>query len=331
MRRLACTFAVGLACVGLLAGSTLDAVAAPSTPKMDVSLQWGCVESGNNKPPVAGTMWTFKNTSDKTLTTKVAVTDNNKKPTSWVQIQVGPNATATHVTEHRDKAVIRAWNSTNPGEDWNSMIGLPDCKGGNPFTDSDYFGDQFGMEVEWMFHSGTSTGWRESDGRRTYRGKEPMNRDAMAAFLYRLAGSPSFTAPAKPSFTDVPTSSQFYKEIEWLASTGISTGWTGANGTKTFRPSSVVKRDAMAAFLYRFAVLKGMPAFNPPAGYFWFEDVPEGTEHFAPMAWMAEKGISTGWKVGADAWEFRPSESVTREAFAAFIFRYTGEATRPAS
>ena len=40
-----------------------------------------------------------------------------------------------------------------------------------------------------------------------------MNRDAMAAFFYRYAGSPDYTAPAQARFTDVPTDKQFYREI----------------------------------------------------------------------------------------------------------------------
>ncbi len=92
----------------------------------------------------------------------------------------------------------------------------------------------------------------EADGSRTYRPLNAVNRDAMAAFLYRLAGKPAFTPPATSPFTDITPSSQFYKEITWLAASGISTGWTEQDGSKTYRPLSPVNRDAMAAFLYRF-------------------------------------------------------------------------------
>ena len=34
----------------------------------------------------------------------------------------------------------------------------------------------------------------------------------MAAFLYRMAGSPEFDAPSTSPFTDVSESSEFYKE-----------------------------------------------------------------------------------------------------------------------
>ena len=55
---------------------------------------------------------------------------------------------------------------------------------------------------------------------------------------------------AKPGpFTDVAPNFEFYKEITWMRARGITTG--RADGT--FGPKTSVTRDAMAAFLYRFA------------------------------------------------------------------------------
>ncbi|MFW2513211.1 immunoglobulin-like domain-containing protein [Demequina sp. SO4-13] len=54
-------------------------------------------------------------------------------------------------------------------------------------------------------------------------------------------------------FVDVTEhSSEFYDEIMWLASQGITQGWETENGTE-FRPCNAITRDAMAAFLYRLA------------------------------------------------------------------------------
>jgi serine protease len=73
----------------------------------------------------------------------------------------------------------------------------------------------------------------------------------MAAFLYRFAGSPAYTAPPVSPFQDVSTGQQFYKEMAWLAEEGISTGWIHSDGTHSYRPLTWIKRDAMAAFLRR--------------------------------------------------------------------------------
>ncbi|WP_434122503.1 putative Ig domain-containing protein [Paenarthrobacter nitroguajacolicus] len=133
---------------------------------------------------------------------------------------------------------------------------LPDypSPAASPFADITN-STQFYKEMAWLSAQGISTGWTESDGSKTYRPLNPVNRDAMAAFLYRLAGSPVFTPPSTPPFADVPVGAQFYKEITWLASSNITTGWAEADGSKSFRPLTSVARDAMAAFMYRFRQL----------------------------------------------------------------------------
>lgn len=70
----------------------------------------------------------------------------------------------------------------------------------------------------------------------------------MATFFYRLAGTPSYSAPSISPFRDIKPGDQFYTEVAWLANTGISKGWDDG----TFRPVTPIKRDAMAAFIYRY-------------------------------------------------------------------------------
>ncbi|WP_350224939.1 S-layer homology domain-containing protein, partial [Arthrobacter sp. efr-133-TYG-104] len=120
-------------------------------------------------------------------------------------------------------------------------------------------GAQFFTEIQWLAAQGISTGWIMPDNSKQYRPLLPVARDAMAAFMYRLAGSPAFTAPQNSPFTDITPSTKFYKEITWLASTGISTGYVESDKSKTYRPADSVGRDAMAAFMYRLA---GSPAFT---------------------------------------------------------------------
>lgn len=108
----------------------------------------------------------------------------------------------------------------------------------------DIGGSQFYKEINWLGATGVSTGWNGN----TFGPSQAINRDAMAAFLYRLAGSPAYNPPRTSPFKDVAVSNQFYKEISWLAATGISTGWNDG----TFRPFEPIKRDAMAAFLSRY-------------------------------------------------------------------------------
>ncbi len=168
---------------------------------------------------------------------------------------------------------------------------------------------QFFDEIEWLADNGISTGWVEPEGTRTYRAWEPIARDAMAAFFYRLAGSPAYEAPATSPFTDVTTSSKFFKEMAWMHDQGIATGYDDG----TYRPLDPVNRDAMAAFMYRF---KGSPAFTTPTTS-PFTDITPSDQFFTEIAWLYSTGVSTGWSDRT----YRPVTPVMRDAMAAFMYR----------
>ena len=78
----------------------------------------------------------------------------------------------------------------------------------------------------------------------------------MAAFLFRLAkiggkGDASeewsATDEAKSVFSDVSEHMPHSREVYWLGSTGVSTGFPDG----TFRPKGLMVRQDMAAFLHR--------------------------------------------------------------------------------
>lgn len=117
----------------------------------------------------------------------------------------------------------------------------------SPFTDMPP-SRQFYKEITWAHAEGITTGW--SDG--TFRPTAPVERGAVAAFLYRASRERS-TKTTNP-FSDVPSTHQFGKEITWLASTGITTGWPDG----TFRPVAPIARDAMAAFMIRWMDVRGL-------------------------------------------------------------------------
>lgn len=112
----------------------------------------------------------------------------------------------------------------------------------SPFTDVQP-GDKFYKEITWLADMKISEGWPD----KTYRPDEPVNRDAMAAFMYRTINHVNFVAPSTSPFVDVQPGDQFYLEISFISAMGISTGWSDG----TYRPLQPVNRDAMAAFLFR--------------------------------------------------------------------------------
>lgn len=177
-------------------------------------------------------------------------------------------------------------------------------------------GSMFYTEIGWLAGQGISTGWLQPDGTRLYGPVLPVARDAMAAFMYRLAGSPTFTAPAVSPFTDITPSTQFYKEITWLAAKGISTGWPEPDGSRTYRPLLPVARDAMAAFMYRFA---GSPASTTAGSS--FTDVGTANIFYNQIMWLSGQGISTGWAEADGTRTYRPLNPVNRDAMAAFMYR----------
>lgn len=187
--------------------------------------------------------------------------------------------------------------SSDPGGTTSSSGQLfPDIPKSHTYFDS----------ITWLASTGITTGY--SDG--TFKPNEPVGRAAMAAFLYRFAGSPSFKVPARSEFPDVPTSYRFYKEIAWLASTGITTGYSDGE----FKSSESVGRAAMAMFLYRAA---GEPSFTPPKRS-PFSDVSTDNRYYKAITWLASTGITVGYDDGT----FRPSAPVGRAAMSMFLLRF---------
>ncbi|GAB3542042.1 hypothetical protein GCM10027403_34270 [Arthrobacter tecti] len=187
-----------------------------------------------------------------------------------------------------------------------------------PFVDVKA-GRIFHREISWMAARHISLGWNNDDGTSTYRPLLAVNRDVMARFMYRLAGSPAYKPPVRSPFTDVPTTHVFYKEIAWLAESKVSEGWANRNGTRSFRPYEPVNRDVMAVFMYRLAGFNEYD-YAPPARS-PFVDVPTIHVFYKEIAWLAEYKISEGWSVGGSR-EFRPYNAVNRDVMAAFMYRF---------
>ena len=98
--------------------------------------------------------------------------------------------------------------------------------------------------VEWLVAEGITNG--VGDGR--FDPLASVQRQHMAAFLFRMSGDTRYTPPARSPFSDVPTSHPFYREVSWLAEHDVTKGVGGGR----FDTESPVQRQHMAAFLHRF-------------------------------------------------------------------------------
>lgn len=139
------------------------------------------------------------------------------------------------------------------------------------------------------------------------------SRAILGALIVAVLLVPVVSPPASAattSFRDVTGSHQFYREISWLASKGITTGYANS----WFRPDWTVSREEFAAFLYR---LDGSPKVTPPSKS-PFKDVKTGDKFYKQIVWLTDKKITTGF---ADR-TFRSKSAITRDAMAAFLYRY---------
>jgi alkaline phosphatase D len=161
----------------------------------------------------------------------------------------------------------------------------------------------FHAEITWVAERGIAVGY--ADG--TYRPLAPVTRQAMAAFLHRLEGSPEGPFP-DPGFHDLAPTHPFRQQVAWLVAEGIASGFSD----RTFRPSAAISRQAMAAFLHR---LNGEPAgpFPDPR----LVDVGAAHAFRTAIHWMFRSDISRGFPDGS----FRPLAPVSRQAMAAFLVR----------
>ena len=166
----------------------------------------------------------------------------------------------------------------------------------------------FAHEINTLADLGVIRGWPD----RTFRPQISVWRDAVIAYMYRIADEPAYTPPRRSPFLDVDQSQPFYKEICWAHSTGLTTGWKVRGGWE-FRPYQPILRDAMAAFLFRASgeSLSGVT-------FGGFKDVNSSLVFEKEIKWMGSTGISRGWDDGT----YRPFNQTTRAELAAFLYRY---------
>ena len=119
---------------------------------------------------------------------------------------------------------------------------------------------------------------------------------------------PMSALAANGAFSDVKTSDWFYDDVRYVCEKGLLDG-TGSN---TFNPKATTTRGMIVTILYR---LSGEPAGS---GVCPFSDVAAGKYYEKAIAWAAENRIVSGYADGT----FGPDNAITREQFAAILYRY---------
>lgn len=109
----------------------------------------------------------------------------------------------------------------------------------HPFRD--VVGEEYNKAISWLHEAGISRGKENS----TFAPNDTVSRAELAAFLHRLAGSPSIT---EHRFTDLTAVWQ-EQPVAWMSSTGIATGTSSTE----FSPDEPLDYAQLATFLYRYA------------------------------------------------------------------------------
>lgn len=216
--------------------------------------------------------------------------------------------------------VLLAVGAPGPGVEGARVVGASPTNGGSVagavaavavLTEQDAFPDvrtthPFWAEIMWAVEHGITTGY--VDG--LFHPASQLSRQALVAWLYRLAGSPKVTVPTPTTFSDDPAGHPFVDEVEWAVAVGITNGYPDG----TFRPAASITRQALVTLLHRLA---GSPAVVLPATP-TFPDVPSTHVFAGPIEWAAGLGIVQGFADG----RFSPQAPVSRMASSAFLYRY---------
>jgi len=140
----------------------------------------------------------------------------------------------------------------------------------------------------------------------TFRPNAGVTRDQMAVFVARSAGLTG-TAPATPTFPDVPDTAFGYQEIEQCVDAGIVLGF----GDGTYKPALAVTRDQLAVYVQRAAHL------DTAAYAGGFSDVPDDYWAADSIQACVDASIVQGYEDGT----YQPGAVVNRATMVVFMIR----------
>ncbi|MCL2366778.1 MAG: S-layer homology domain-containing protein [Oscillospiraceae bacterium] len=116
------------------------------------------------------------------------------------------------------------------------------------------------------------------------------------------------STPSELPFVDVPADAWYRDAVAFVIDRGIMQGTSAT----TFEPSANLSRAVVTTILYRMAgepEVTYRPIFGDVASGGWYSDA---------VTWAFDAGVVTGF----DANTFAPSVNITREQFAAMMFRF---------
>lgn len=142
---------------------------------------------------------------------------------------------------------------------------------------------------------------------------DSVTRAAMAVFLIRALGEEGNVPTYQGYFSDVPPGLWYTGAVERLFELNITEGF----GDGTYKPSNLVTRAEMAAFLLRVRGEGPAPTFSGI-----FADVTEGAWYARYVERLYQLGITTG--CDTSPLKYCPAAAVRRDEMATFLLRTLG-------
>ena len=169
----------------------------------------------------------------------------------------------------------------------------------NPFKDVKESASYF-KALMWAYNNNIVAGTSTT----TFSPNANCTRGQFALMLWRMNSKPS-TAGLKNPFTDVKSSSGYYRGIVWCYDQGITAGTSAT----TYSPNDNIKRWQMILMFWR---MRGKPASSLTSNP--FTDVKTTASYYKAALWAYENGI-TGVK------QFMPNDLCTRWQLVLFLYR----------
>lgn len=135
-------------------------------------------------------------------------------------------------------------------------------------------------------------------------GKITIERNSLSTYAVIFSDKAEWVNP----FADVTEKDWYYDDVAYVCGNDLMNGVSST----VFSPSGTTTRAMVATVLWRLEGEPSATAANP------FTDVESGMWYSEAIAWAAEKGIVNGIGGGL----FNPTANVTREQFAAMLYRY---------
>ena len=144
----------------------------------------------------------------------------------------------------------------------------------------------------------------------TYRPAVSVDRASMAVFMSRALKLNLMAFQGL--FSDVTSTHWAAQYIEAVARAGVAGGYEDG----TYRPATVITRDAMAVFVAR-GMAGGEANVPPGPGTATFPDVPTSYWAFKYVEYAVAHHVVGGYDNGT----YRPTSPVTRDAMTVFMYR----------